>query len=76
MRSHAEADLVDAVTWELAGDLLKMRQGVCPGCAGRLETDVLGLEDVPSGETVPTSFGPGASAAGTSSTAGSERSRG
>jgi hypothetical protein len=55
-RSHAEADLVDAVTWELAGDLLKMRQGVCPDCAGRLETEVLDLEDVPSGEAVPASF--------------------
>jgi hypothetical protein len=55
-RSHAEADLVEAVTWELAGDLLKTRQGVCPDCAGRLDTDVIDLDDVPSGETVPTSF--------------------
>jgi hypothetical protein len=55
-RSHDEADLVDAVTWELAGDLLKMRQGVCPDCAGRLDTEVLDLEDVPRGEAVPASF--------------------
>ena len=55
-RSHDEAALVDAVTWELAGDLLKMRQGVCPDCAGRLETDVLGLDDMPTGEAVPASF--------------------
>lgn len=53
-RGHAEADLVDAVTWELAGDLLKMRQGVCPDCAGELDTSVLDLGDVPSDETVCT----------------------
>lgn len=55
-RSHDEEELVEAVTWELAGDLLKMRQGVCPDCAGELDTRVLDLEDVPSGEGVAASF--------------------
>jgi DNA-binding transcriptional ArsR family regulator len=56
LRAHADGALIDAVTWELAGDLLKMRQGVCPDCAGRMETAILDADDVESGDAVPASF--------------------
>lgn len=56
VRAHPSRELIDAVTWELAGDLLKMRQGVCPDCAGRMTTDVIDTSTVASGESVPASF--------------------
>lgn len=56
VRAHTDEELIDAVTWELAGDLLKMRQGVCPDCAGRMVTEVLDASDVQSGDGLPASF--------------------
>ncbi len=50
------AALIDALTWELTGDLLKMRQGVCPECAGRLDTSVLATGETPVDEPVPADF--------------------
>lgn len=57
VRSRTGTDLIDAVIWEQAGDFFKMRQGVCPDCAGRLDTEVIDTETVPVSETVPASFG-------------------
>jgi len=56
VRAHTGTDLIDAVIWEQAGDLLKTRQGVCPDCAGRLETEVVDAEDEPVGSAVPVAF--------------------
>lgn len=56
VRSHTKADLIGTVIWEQAGDLLKTRQGVCPDCAGRLETEVVDASDQPTGSAVPVSF--------------------
>lgn len=56
VRSHSVDTLIDTVIWELAGDFLKMRQGVCPDCAGRIETSVMDTDDVPTSEIVPASF--------------------
>ncbi|MFA9516900.1 hypothetical protein ACERIT_06740 [Halopenitus sp. H-Gu1] len=56
VRSHTKADLIDTVIWEQAGDLLKTRQGVCPDCAGRLETEVLDASNQPTGSAVPVDF--------------------
>jgi hypothetical protein len=56
VRSRTGTDLVDAVIWEQVGDLLKTRQGVCPDCAGRLETEVVDAADKPVGGAVPVSF--------------------
>lgn len=56
VRAHADEELIDAVIWELAGDLLKMRQGVCPDCGGQIVTDVIDASDVESGDSVPASF--------------------
>jgi len=56
VQAHDGAGLIDAVTWALVGDLLKMRQGVCPDCAGRIDTEVIDASDQPVGDTVPASF--------------------
>jgi len=56
VRSHAGEDLIDAVIWEQAGDFLKTAQGVCPDCAGRVETTVVDADDVPVSNAVPVSF--------------------
>lgn len=56
VRSREGAALLDAVVWEQAGDFLKMRQGVCPDCAGPIETEVMAADErVP--RDVPVSFG-------------------
>lgn len=57
VRSHTGDDLIDAVIWEQAGDLLKTRQGICPDCAGRIDTEVIDADTVPVSEHVPVSFG-------------------
>ena len=57
VRSRAGTDLIDSIIWEQAGDFVKMRQGVCPDCAGRLETAVVDAEDQSVPDTVPMSFG-------------------
>ncbi|WP_254823175.1 helix-turn-helix domain-containing protein [Haloglomus halophilum] len=57
VRAHEEGDLVEAVRGEQAGDFLKMRQGVCPDCAGRLETEVRAIDEAPEYEGLPASFG-------------------
>jgi len=56
VRARSGDDLIDAVVWEQAGDFLKMRQGVCPDCGGRIHTDVLDPEGVPVADQVPASF--------------------
>lgn len=56
VRAHTGTDLIDAVIWEQAGDLLKTQQGVCPDCAGRLETEVVDTTVEPVGSAVPVSF--------------------
>jgi len=58
-RAHDGPGLIDAVVRELAGDLLKMRRGVCPDCAGRIETEVFDTSGEPVGETIPASFATG-----------------
>ncbi len=55
VRSHTGTALIDAVIWEQAGDILKLREGVCPDCAGRMATEVLAAE-TPIAESVPASF--------------------
>lgn len=58
VRSHDGSDLIDTVVWEQAADCLKMRQGVCPDCAGNMTTEILDVnatEGAPDG--VPASFG-------------------
>lgn len=57
MRSHTEDDHIDAVIWEQAGDFLKLREGVCPDCAGRVDAEVLDADSVPVAAPVPLSFG-------------------
>ncbi|MFC5973734.1 ArsR/SmtB family transcription factor [Halomarina salina] len=56
VQAHDGPALIDAVIGDLAGDLLKMRQGVCPDCAGRIDTEVFDAREVPVGNTVPASF--------------------
>lgn len=56
VRSHEGSDLVRAVIWEQAADFLKMRQGVCPDCAGRMTTEVIAEEEMAVFEAVPSSF--------------------
>lgn len=56
-RSHTGSDLIDAVIWEQVGDFLKMQQGVCPDCAGRLDTEVMDATETSVGEQTPISFG-------------------
>jgi len=56
VRAHTGKDLIDAVIWEQAGELLKAGQGVCPDCNGRLETEVIDAADEPVGGAVPVSF--------------------
>ena len=55
-RAHAGTALVEAVIWEQVGDFLKIGQGVCPDCAGRVETEVRDTDDVPTNEDVPIAF--------------------
>lgn len=59
VRSHDTTELIDAVIWEQAADFLKMRQGVCPDCAGRLDTEVIDVEDDSISDAVPASFATG-----------------
>jgi hypothetical protein len=56
VRERTGDDLIDAVTREQAGDLLKTRRGVCPDCAGRLETQVMTAENHPASGEVSLSF--------------------
>ncbi len=56
IRAHRGTDLIDAVIWEHAGDVLKMRQGVCPDCAGHMTTEVLDADEEPVPAPVPISF--------------------
>ena len=55
VRSHTGADLIESVIREQAGDLLKARRGVCPDCAGALDTEVMDAEDeaTPDGVSIP-----------------------
>jgi hypothetical protein len=56
VRSRTDDELLDAVIREQAGDLLKARRGVCPDCAGHIETEVWDAGDVPFPEEPPVSF--------------------
>jgi hypothetical protein len=56
VQAHDGTSLIDAVTWELVGDLVKMRQGVCPDCTGRITTEVIDSSEQPGGDTLPASF--------------------
>lgn len=47
-RAHDGEALIESVVREQAGDLVKARSGVCPECAGRLDTTVVAAEDVPA----------------------------
>jgi hypothetical protein len=49
-----DAAVVDAVAAEQTGDFLTLRRGVCPDCAGRIETTVLGpaADSLPDGAPV------------------------
>jgi hypothetical protein len=57
VRAHEGSDLIDAVIWEHAGDVIKMRQGVCPDCAGRMTTEVIDADEESMPAPVPISFG-------------------
>lgn len=48
-------DVVDAVAAAQTGDFLSLRRGVCPDCAGRIETRVLGPDDDPMPDDAPVS---------------------
>ena len=56
VRERSGDDLIDAVIREQAADMLKARRGVCPDCAGRIETDVWDAADIPFPEERPVSF--------------------
>ncbi|WP_254841002.1 winged helix-turn-helix domain-containing protein [Natronomonas marina] len=56
VRDRRGADLIDAVAREQAGDLLKTRRGVCPDCAGRIETEVWDATDIRFPDEIPVSF--------------------
>jgi hypothetical protein len=57
VRSYSGQDLLESVIWEQTGDFLKMCQGVCPDCGGRMETEVIDTRNVPVPEAVSASFG-------------------
>jgi len=50
VEAHDETTLLDAVRGEMVGDILKLRQGVCPSCGGRATTEVIDTCDDSSGE--------------------------
>jgi hypothetical protein len=56
VRERTGEDLIDAVRREQASDLLKIRGGVCPDCAGRIETEVRDVADLPAPDEIPVSF--------------------
>jgi hypothetical protein len=56
VRSHTGADLLESVIREQAGDLLKARQGVCPDCAGALDTTVLDADSEVTPDGVPVAY--------------------
>ncbi|MFC6974840.1 winged helix-turn-helix domain-containing protein [Halomicroarcula sp. GCM10025709] len=56
VRDRTGEDLIDAVAREQVGDLLKSRRGVCPDCAGRIETEIWDTEDVPFPGEPPVPF--------------------
>mgnify|MGYP000678184169 CR=1 FL=1 len=56
VRGRTGDDLIDAVSREQVGDLLKVRRGVCPDCAGRVGTEVRDIADLPTPDEIPVSF--------------------
>lgn len=50
---HDGAALLDAVKWELVGDILKMRQGVCPTCGGHIATKIMDPSEYSASNKVP-----------------------
>ena len=56
-RSRSGAALLESVIWEQAGDFFKMRQGVCPDCGGRMETEIIDTADASVPDAVSASFG-------------------
>ena len=56
VRSRTGEELIESVAREQAGDLLKASRGVCPDCAGRIETEVWDAADVPFPDETPVSF--------------------
>jgi hypothetical protein len=56
VQAHEGDVLLDAITWELVGDILKMRQGVCPSCGGSIATEVLDTSEGSDEERAPGSF--------------------
>ncbi|WP_255150092.1 winged helix-turn-helix domain-containing protein [Halorarius halobius] len=56
VRARSGKELIESVAREQAGDLLKTRRGVCPECAGRIETDVLAAADLPFADETPVSY--------------------
>lgn len=57
VQARTGSDLIESVIWEQAGDFVKMRQGVCPDCAGRLDTEVIDAKKESISDPVPVSFG-------------------
>jgi hypothetical protein len=56
VQDRTGSDLIESIIWEQAGDFVKMRQGVCPDCSGRLDTEVIDAKDEPVPDAVPVSF--------------------
>jgi hypothetical protein len=56
VQSHEEAGLIDSVISEQAGDTIKLRRGVCPDCAGHLDTRILDVEADTDVDAGPVSF--------------------
>lgn len=56
VQARTDSDLIESVIWEQAGDFVKMRQDVCPDCAGDLETEVIDAENESVPDSVPVSF--------------------
>lgn len=56
VRARSGEELIDAVIWEQCGDILKARNGVCPECAGRLDTAVIDASEIPAQEVPSVPF--------------------
>jgi DNA-binding transcriptional ArsR family regulator len=57
LRPRTEEEVIDAVIREQAGDLLKARDGLCPDCAGSLQTAVTSTAAESDRDDVPQLLG-------------------
>lgn len=57
VRNRSGEEQIEAVIWDQVADFLKMREGLCPDCGGRIETTVLDADEEPVSEALPVSYG-------------------